>query len=1154
MKSNTVLDTRLIVKYILLLFIICCNTFAVAQKPNGIALKIEEAIQSQQKFTKVDIFENIQLGLPLTLTENSSMSELVHLNLSQEGIRNLFISKPAGINLSLPLPDGTYQDLLLQRVYLYEDAATLTTESDKLGIPLSQGIFYQGIIQNDPESIAAISFYEQEVIGVVSNHKYGNIVIGKKQGIIENNHSHVVYQESSLPVNNPFQCAIDDLHHDASHSNAISNSFESTFPNSCKAVKIFLECDYRMYSDRGNSKSQVEIFITGAFNVVKALYAAEKVVLEISEIKVWTTQDPYLKTTLANILFDYGNRVKNNFNGTLAQLITTFPIQQQGGIAFVDGMCRTWDPNMGGPHSFAFIFGNYSSLPTYSWIVEVMAHELGHNFGSWHTHSCVWGPNKNSQIDNCQPADIGNCNDGKTPVGGGTVMSYCHLTGIGINFSKGFGLEPGEVLRNAIVNKSCIPASFTPFTSKIIRNPYYEGDSIRLQARPYNNKYQYEWLHHDYIFNKKDTAVTIKNSGIYTLAVSNVNCTEYAKPDTININDFIVNLGCPVIKGFRDSIVREVKLEVDNAAYSTDSLEFPSGLYQQVPKGAIDVLVELQMVVAAKSTSFVRSVISQYESPDTLKIKNDNFIPNENFPFSTRTGSFKRILGNFDPAGKWKFSGIDTRSDAQGFDATVTYKIVISWRNRDSVATCDILFCDNKPRLLDSGIPNAVYKWSNGSTLKIVNVNTEGPIGVTVTRGSFSSTHTVNMVKVNTSFSQNLTLCEGKKLTIGNKQYDKSGTYIDTLKQTNGCDSLITTVLNFIPRVYTSDTIFKCFNDVYKNIKLTKDIYIIDTMSGFSTCDSIHNRFIRVNPEIQLTSNYDKKCNNIGTDLIINASGGKGSLKFIWSDSSTTSGLTGIKSGTYSVTVSDDGNCQLTKSIIVENYDSVSVKPSIQEVKCFGEKTGSIEIEVLSGKSPFTINWNTGTQGYKVENLSTGKYTAIVIDDNGCRFEKVYEVISPDLLFVDASVSPSFGNNGSILLNVVGGRNPYLYKWSNNDTTQNIMDLIPGTYTVSVTDNNGCTNIQTFEVQNKVGVTDLNKEVKIKITPNPFKDELFIQSMNGNIDNVKIIDLHGKTIIEKKSILDERIRIPTEELNSAYYIAVIQFANGNVIRSGITKL
>ncbi|MEO6191278.1 MAG: M12 family metallo-peptidase, partial [Saprospiraceae bacterium] len=570
-------------------FIFFFGQLIFAQNYKPIAESIHIAQSDHKDFQKIEIFQNIQYNQSFIDNDHRPIKNLIYLDLNLDQAQSLFNNKPDRISIQFPLPDNKIVELLLEKQDLFDSQSKITTQDDVVGIPLTGGCYYRGIIKDDFESFAAISFFENEVIGVLSNNELGNIVIGKQIAInnqIEQLTHHVIYQESTLPIKNPFQCGVSDTNIKFSYINHNSGVAESVFPNKCKAIKVFLECTNRLYTDKG-STGAVQAYMTGVFNVVKALYANEQVNLEISEIMVWTTADPYLKTTLPDIIYDYANRRKNNFNGTLAQLVTTFPIQQQGGIAFVDGMCKTWDGQTG-PLSFAYVYNQFSTLPTYSWSVEVMAHEMGHNFGSWHTHSCVWGPSKNAQIDNCQPADVGSCNNGVTPVGGGTVMSYCHLTSVGINFSKGFGPEPGDILRNAFATKNCIPSSFIPIASHSIKGPYFEGDSIRLVAKPYNKIYKYEWLHYDYILNKvSDTTIKIGSSGIYKLAISNINCTEYSTPDTIKFNAILVNLGCPIIPGKKDSFFQEISIQVDNPSYTTDSLIFPTGLYSQIPNDAI---------------------------------------------------------------------------------------------------------------------------------------------------------------------------------------------------------------------------------------------------------------------------------------------------------------------------------------------------------------------------------------------------------------------------------------------------------------------------------------------------------------------------------------------------------------------------------------
>ncbi|MBL7809595.1 MAG: zinc-dependent metalloprotease, partial [Saprospiraceae bacterium] len=106
---------------------------------------------------------------------------------------------------------------------------------------------------------------------------------------------------------------------------------------------------------------------------------------------------------------------------------------------------------------YSSIYATYNNVPTYSWTIEVLSHEIGHNLGSPHTHACAWNGN-NTAIDGCGPtAGYSEGCDGPLPTNGGTVMSYCHLLGnIGINFNNGFGPQPGDLIRDRVYNAACL--------------------------------------------------------------------------------------------------------------------------------------------------------------------------------------------------------------------------------------------------------------------------------------------------------------------------------------------------------------------------------------------------------------------------------------------------------------------------------------------------------------------------------------------------------------------------------------------------------------------------------------------------------------------------------------------------------------------------
>ncbi|MEO6691863.1 MAG: T9SS type A sorting domain-containing protein, partial [Saprospiraceae bacterium] len=559
------------------------------------------------------------------------------------------------------------------------------------------------------------------------------------------------------------------------------------------------------------------------------------------------------------------------------------------------------------------------------------------------------------------------------------------------------------------------------------------------------------------------------------------------------------------------------------------------------------------MTITPKGSSFMRSVVSQYTSPSNIGISNSSFTPNDQAAFGLKTPTtYTRILGNFDPAGIWKFSGIDIRTDA-GIDAIVVYKIVLKWSFRDSVEICDIPLCNNKSKILDAGIPDANYIWTNGDKVKTISTSKEGIIGVTVTKNNRTSSHSVNLVLTNTHFSQQKSICEGSSLKVGKKFYSKAGTYIDTLISQYSCDSILTTVLEVRPITRTNETLFKCHGDKFNLITLIKDTSISLISLGQNNCDSIHTINFVVNPEIKANFNYDKKCNNAGTELSVVASGGTNNFNLQWITGDTSTIISSVKSGNYSLTITDSKSCQHIFNTIVLNYDSVAVAETIKDVLCFGDKNGEIKIDVLAGTSPFNYNWSTGNQTTTLSDLFPGKYTVIIFDANGCRFESQYEVKSPDLLFVIGDAIASYGNNGSIDLMVSGGTKSYNFFWSNGETTQKIMNLIPGTYTVTVTDANSCMNVQTFEVQNKVSVKDQKKSNEITILPNPAINEINIKSNNQLIKEVELRNIKSQLILNKKSILEYIVKLNISELPSGQYILTLKLNNGNQIQRIIVK-
>jgi hypothetical protein len=141
--------------------------------------------------------------------------------------------------------------------------------------------------------------------------------------------------------------------------------------------------------------------------------------------------------------------------------------------------------------------------------------------------------------------------------------------------------------------------------------------------------------------------------------------------------------------------------------------------------------------------------------------------------------------------------------------------------------------------------------------------------------------------------------------------------------------------------------------------------------------------------------------------------------------------------------------CNLSSSATTTNID------------CNGQASGSATANVVGGAAPLTYAWSNGATTQTVSNLPAGIYTVTVTDANGCTVTQPVTITEPSSLQVTgiSTVNGCFGDNaGSIDISVTGGTAPYTYLWSNGSTAQDVSNLVAGIYTVTVSDNAGCTS------------------------------------------------------------------------------------------------
>ncbi|GEM_PF-6365932 len=189
------------------------------------------------------------------------------------------------------------------------------------------------------------------------------------------------------------------------------------------------------------------------------------------------------------------------------------------------------------------------------------------------------------------------------------------------------------------------------------------------------------------------------------------------------------------------------------------------------------------------------------------------------------------------------------------------------------------------------------------------------------------------------------------------------------------------------------------------------------------------------------------------------ASGGEGDFRYEWSNGQIGQNATNLAGGMYQVTATDGNGCKATTSVVIIENEPVTIKEAINKPLCHDETDGSIIVNVTGGAGEYIYAWSNGATTEDVNNLLSGTYFLTVTDTDGCQAIKGITIGQPATIGLDISTTNAADLNssdGSIALNVVGGTLPYTFAWSNGATTQNLENISAGSYTVTVTDGNGC--------------------------------------------------------------------------------------------------
>jgi gliding motility-associated-like protein len=254
-----------------------------------------------------------------------------------------------------------------------------------------------------------------------------------------------------------------------------------------------------------------------------------------------------------------------------------------------------------------------------------------------------------------------------------------------------------------------------------------------------------------------------------------------------------------------------------------------------------------------------------------------------------------------------------------------------------------------------------------------------------------------------------------------NAVFQESGTYTITVNYNNGCQ-------------ITQST----------QIQVQNDLNTVDSISHV-TCNGLNNGYLEINSLINASPNH--------------------TYQYTWNTGSTNVSISNLSPGNYTVTIQSNqspNDCRITRSFTITEPPLLQLSSTVQNNVCANVNTASIDITPQGGTPVYTYSWSNLSTSEDLSGLANGTYTVTLTDANSCSTSATFTISSPPAIQADSTVQhvTCYGlNNGQIsFINTTGGVSPYQYSIGSGYSSSSVFNnLTPGTYNLTIQDNNNCT-------------------------------------------------------------------------------------------------
>ncbi len=411
-----------------------------------VALCIVQCSNAAQAQTRYSLFPTT--GKPADVSVSHPAS-FVGLNVAAWRDAELRLADRERVEITLTMPEGDILTLDVERFHvvdettpLYELSVGATTQ-----VPMPRAVLLRGGVRSSPSSHVMLAIFRTWATGYITLERAGVMKRYLLSPLAETPNSiHIVNEDRYAQHPTPWECSTLDTDFPATGKDKGQEQTQAV----TKIIRVAIEGDEEYFIDHARDVYKCAEYAQAVLASVSAIYQRDvSAAVNTPWMGFWVSTDPYPGVTTENLLAQLRTYWLANRAGVNRAAVSLLSgVNGIGGLAYLDALCTNT------AYAVSATNNTYTyPVAGYVFDTDIVAHEIGHNVGARHTHSCAWNP----PIDSCVAAE-GTCYTG-TKAKLGTIMSYCHLTPFGTELV--FHARVSDYMATRLAARSCVLAPGT---------------------------------------------------------------------------------------------------------------------------------------------------------------------------------------------------------------------------------------------------------------------------------------------------------------------------------------------------------------------------------------------------------------------------------------------------------------------------------------------------------------------------------------------------------------------------------------------------------------------------------------------------------------------------------------------------------------------